>query len=358
MNKIDLIAYYLPQFHVIPENESWWEKGFTEWSQVKKAKKLFSGHKQPVLPGILGYYDLLNERIRDQQATLAKDHGINAFCYYHYWFGNGKTLLEKPIQEVLLTQKPDQGFCLCWANESWGGVWHGKPRKILMKQEYPGIKDMDKHLEYLAPIFEDKRYYRVDHKPLFQIHKAESLPDPKNFVEKFRERALKMGLGELFILAGYNHSSHFDHQKFGFDGCVSNAFTESINDLSKTQHSQTHRVFQSFLSRFGLNQPARYPYLDFISKMKYYNAKKDQIPLVLPNWDNTPRMKRLGYVLENSNPDLFIEHLNDAIQSLMTNKYEHKMVFIKSWNEWAEGNYLEPDSNGKDYLEKIRDLKR
>lgn len=358
MNKIDLIAYYLPQFHVIPENERWWGKDFTEWTHVRKAKKLFPGHKQAIKPGPLGYYDILDEKIREKQAILAKENGIGAFCYYHYWFGNGRTLLETPIKEVVRIKKPGFPFCLCWANESWGGVWHGKPRKILMRQDYPGNDDIKRHLEYLSPIFEDNRYYCIDSKPLFQILKAESLPSPEKYIEKIRESALKMGLGELFIMAGYNHANDFNHQDLGFDGCVSNAFTEAINDLSKTQYSSIQRIRRSLLSRFGNNQVARYPYDLFVDRMKYYNAKNDHYPLILPNWDNTPRMKRLGYVLEGLSPELFARQLKDAIALANKSHIKHKMIFIKSWNEWAEGNYLEPDSEGQPFLDVISDFSK
>src|SRR6476620_2581656 len=165
---VRVIAYYLPQFHPVPENDQWWGKGFTEWTNVAKAKPLFKGHDQPKLPADLGYYDLRIPEVREEQANMAKSFGIEGFCYWHYWFGNGKQLLEKPFQEVLKSGNPDFGFCLAWANIRWGGVAYGDLyERILMEQEYPGVEDYTRHFNELLPAFQDKRYMRIDNKPIF-----------------------------------------------------------------------------------------------------------------------------------------------------------------------------------------------
>ena len=163
-----LIAFHLPQFHPIPENDEWWGKGFTEWTNTGKAKPLFPGHDQPKVPTDLGYYDLRLPEARKAQADLARKYGVEGFCYYHYWFG-GKRLLERPVNEIIASGEPDFPFCLCWANESWTGIWHGAPRRMLMEQTYPGEADHRAHFEYLLTAFRDKRYITVDGRPRFVI---------------------------------------------------------------------------------------------------------------------------------------------------------------------------------------------
>lgn len=193
MSKARLIAYYLPQFHPIPENDEWWGKGFTEWTNVGKAKPLFKGHDQPKVPADLGYYDLRIPEVREEQARMAKEYGIEGFCYWHYWFGNGKRLLEKPFQEVLKSQKPDFGFCLAWANISWGGVAYGDLyERNLMEQKYPGVEDYTNHFNELLPAFLDKRYLTIDGKPIFVVYNAAGLPDPKEFIDLWNKLARKM----------------------------------------------------------------------------------------------------------------------------------------------------------------------
>src|SRR6266498_1716919 len=161
-NEIRLIAFYLPQYHPIPENDEWWGKGFTEWTNVAKARSLYRGHRQPNLPADLGFYDLRLAESRFAQAELAQKYGIEAFCYWHYYFGNGKRLLERPFQEVLSSKKPDFPFCLAWANQTWTGIWHGSPNKILIEQIYPGLEDFKQHFYQVLPAFTDDRYLRID----------------------------------------------------------------------------------------------------------------------------------------------------------------------------------------------------
>src|SRR5208283_1156501 len=166
-----LIALYLPQYHPIPENDEWWGKGFTEWTNVVKAKPSFRGHRQPHIPADLGFYDLRVPETRIAQAELALEYGIGGFCYWHYWFGEGKKLLEKPFEEVLKSGEPDFPFCLAWANESWTGVWHGSPDKVLREQTYPGSNDDEAHFYYLLTAFRDSRYLKVDDRPIFYVYK-------------------------------------------------------------------------------------------------------------------------------------------------------------------------------------------
>ena len=198
--KARLIAYYLPQYHPIAENDQWWGKGFTEWVSVAQARPLFKGHEQPKIPGELGFYDLRLEETRTAQAELAKEHGIEGFCYWHYWLGNGKMLLERPFNEVLKSGKPDFPFCLGWANHSWKGVFFGAKSKTLIKQEYLGKQDAINHFNYLLSAFKDSRYICVHNKPLLHIFNPKQIPDCKQYLEFWRELALKAGLRGLYIV--------------------------------------------------------------------------------------------------------------------------------------------------------------
>src|SRR5690606_30741117 len=189
MGKVKAIAFYLPQFHPIKENDEWWGKGFTEWTNVAKAKPMFPGHYQPHIPADLGFYDLRLSEARIAQADLAKKYGISAFCYWHYWFGNGRRILERPFQEVLESGTPDFPFCLAWANETWSGIWHGNPKTILVEQVYPGEQDYIDHFNSILPAFKDKRYFKVDGKPLFMVYKPMEIPDLPLFVSTFRRLA-------------------------------------------------------------------------------------------------------------------------------------------------------------------------
>src|SRR5437016_268415 len=194
------IAFYLPQYHPIPENDEWWGKGFTEWTNAAKAKPMFRGHYQPHIPADLGFYDLRVPETRAAQAELAREYGLEAFCYYHYWFA-GKRIIERPFNEVLASGQPDFPFCVCWANQTWTGIWHGAPNRILIEQTYPGFDDHRAHFETLLPAFRDRRYLTVDGKPLFIVYSPGGLPDSLRILEFWRELALKAGLPGLFLVA-------------------------------------------------------------------------------------------------------------------------------------------------------------
>ena len=348
-----MIAFYLPQYHPIPENDEWWGKGFTEWTNVGKAKPLFRGHYQPHVPADLGYYDLRVPETRAAQAALAKEHGIEAFCYYHYWF-SGKRMLEKPFNEVLQSGQPHFPFCLCWANHSWTGVWAGCPGKTLIKQEYPGDDDHRAHFYTLLQAFSDSRYVTVDGKPLFLIYDPMRIPDIHKLTDLWREEALKNGLNGLYLVgmsweAGWNPLLH------GFD--------------ASTPKDRRPFVRDELFSKYGILRWLNNKYQEITGKPTVYNYKKiisswghdetsnfENYPCLIPNWDNTPRSGAAGLVLHDSTPELFGMLLKDAIKSVRNKPLEHRVIFLKSWNEWAEGNHLEPDLRyGKAYLEIIRD---
>jgi len=347
-----LIAYYLPQFHPIPENDIWWGKGFTEWTNTAKARSLFRGHYQPHVPADLGFYDLRLPETREAQAGLAQRHGIEGFCYWHYWFGGGKRLLEQPLKEVLDSGKPDFPFCLAWANESWTGIWHGASNKVLMEQTYPGRKDEENHFECVFRAFRDGRYMTVDGKPLFLVYKPHLLPDRRAFTEHWRELAHRARLPGLYLV-GEDWTWDWDPQRDGFDASVphhpGNPFALLKSQGIRQQLLQLQERLPSVFTA-----PYRFRYTDFIraalSLLRF--DRRDQIPVVVPNWDNTPRSGRLGHILLDATPELFCEYLHNVIRGISWKNPEHRIVLIKSWNEWAEGNYLEPDLRyGRGFLE-------
>ena len=213
-SKARLLAFYLPQFHPIPENNSWWGPGFTEWTNVAKAKPLFKGHHQPNIPADLGFYDLRLSEVRAAQADMARKYGIEGFCYWHYWFGNGRRILERPFVEVLQSGEPDFPFCLAWANQSWSGVWHGNPKNILIQQIYPGPDDEIAHFKAVLPAFRDKRYVRVEGKPLFVVYDPANLPNPASFIGHWRALAAQAELPGLFFVAMTNDFNNLSYSQF------------------------------------------------------------------------------------------------------------------------------------------------
>jgi len=376
-----LIALYLPQFHPIPENDDWWGKGFTEWTNVAKAKPLFSGHYQPRLPADLGFYDLRIPEVREAQAELARNAGIEGFCYYHYWF-DGKRLLERPFQEVVSSGKPDFPFCLCWANQTWSGIWHGAPNRILIEQTYPGTQDNRKHFLALRDAFLDKRYLCVDGRPIFVVFRPTEFPGVANFTHEWQELALQNGLpGMHFVAYLFPKESTWDYSSRGFSSCVvvsslkvfgesardmfpafnGNGARRNLNDIRtanadalKGELSQwLWRRYRRSLGQFDnvrLYRHARPFLLDGCTE------QATVYPAVTPNWDNTPRSGIRGSVLHESTPDLFRIHLRDALTLVRSRTMSQRLVFIKSWNEWAEGNYLEPDQKfGHQYLDVVRE---
>lgn len=356
-NKTRGIAFYLPQYHQIPENDAWWGNGFTEWTNVRKAFPLFPGHLQPRVPGVLGYYNLLSEETRAAQADLAAQHGLAGFCYWHYWFG-GKRLLEKPFNEVLRSGQPRLPFCLGWANESWTGVWHGAPNKILMAQTYPGVQDEERHFQAVAEAFFDDRYLTVDGKPIFYIYKPQQIPDPQRFVEHWQNLAIKAGLKGIYFIGEdvYIDESPWNPTSDGFDAVVPNTPGVGFLRLAKRR---TPRHLLSLAYRKFVKRPYVFEYRDFIracSVEEPQDSSYDFFPSVLPNWDNSPRSGVNAKVLVNSTPELFRQHLRQAVAQVANRPEDKRIVFFKSWNEWAEGNFLEPDEIfGTDYLQVCRD---
>jgi hypothetical protein len=349
-----LIAFYLPQYHPVPENDAWWGKGFTEWTNVVKARPRFRGHYQPHLPADLGFYDLRLPEARAAQAELARAYGIHGFCYYHYWF-NGRRLLKRPFAEVLASGEPDFPFCLCWANESWSRRWLGEEQAVLIAQEYaPG--DDRRHAEWLVQAFEDPRYLRVAGRPVFLIYRPDHLPNPRATAEVLRDVVTRAGLSSPWLVGVDAHRPGSDYRDLGFDATL--VFEpqlgvfgpECFNDrrsLAKLRGNLNLGVFSAQLKLYDDGEARR--------RM----AALTRPPLVHPccyvSWDNSPRRGAQGIIIINSSPARFERALKAAVLRAESLPPEARLVFVNAWNEWAEGNHLEPDrEHGRAYLDAVR----
>jgi hypothetical protein len=348
-NRAKIIAFYLPQYHPIPENDEWWGKGFTEWTNAAKAKPMFKGHYQPHIPADLGFYDLRLPEARIAQAEMAREYGVDAFCYYHYWFA-GKRLLERPLNEMVQSKQPDFPFCICWANQTWTGIWHGNPGRILVEQTYPGENDHRLHFQTLLPSFIDPRYVTVDGKPVFLIVSPNDMPDSQRVTDFWRQMALKAGLKGLYII-GVTTESDWRPQDYGFDA-------STLVRFPKPRWISRRRPMEWLIDKFQkkTGKPAVYLYEEVLSELSPLKiTHSSTYPCIMPNWDNTPRSGERGFVLHDSKPELFRVILKSAIKIANEMPDNQKIIFIKSWNEWAEGNYLEPDLKfGRAYLEVIK----
>jgi hypothetical protein len=372
-----LIAFHLPQFHPIPENDAWWGRGFTEWTSVTRAKPLFPGHYQPHLPADLGFYDLRLPEARQAQAELARQYGIGGFCYYHYWF-NGQRLLERPVNDILSSGQPDFPFCLCWANEPWGRNWDGSNKLILVEQKYSPEDDVA-HIRSLLPAFADKRYIRVEGKPLFLIYRASHLPEPQRTIERWRDEARRAGVGELYLGRVEGHGAdRGDPRPLGFDAAIEFApdwtcYAKKGASIKQAVRNKVVKVSYKLWQltewswdrvewakgltnpRYrvrGLHEVVSYPLL--VNEML---AKPDpgypRFRGVCPSWDNTARRQKAGArIFLDSSPELYEQWLSSVVQRQRDAGRSRDPIFINAWNEWAEGCHLEPCQQwGRAYLE-------
>jgi hypothetical protein len=340
-----LIAFYLPQFHPIPENDQWWGKGFTEWTNVTKARPLFEGHHQPHLPTDLGFYDLRLPEAREAQAALARKYGIYGFCYYYYWFA-GKRLLNRPLDDVLASQKPDFPFCICWANENWTRRWDGQESEILIAQNF---SDTQNHAfaESVAPIMKDERYIRVNGLPLLIIYRADILPDARRATEQWREVFRKQGVGEVYLTVALTCFSGLlsgltDPTQLGFDSAVQFA----PHEIPAPEVSPPETIISGFSGKF-------YDYKAAAVNAVAANHPTAKVFLsAMPSWDNTARRKHSAHAFLNSNPQDYEFWLRGAIEKTCQRFVgDERLVFINAWNEWAEGAHLEPDQKyGHEFL--------
>ena len=328
---VKLIAFYLPQYHPIPENDEWWGKGFTEWTNVTKARPQFDGHYQPRLPADLGFYDLRLRETRHQQIDLAKKYGIYGFCYYYYWF-SGTTLLARPIEEMLSDSESDMPFCVCWANENWTRRWDAKEREILIAQKYLPSDDLD-FIKGLIPFFKDSRYIRLKGAPLLIVYRPQQLPDSKNTTKIWRQYCESVGIPKIHLCAALTHGNE-EYIKYGFDSGVQfpphNFKTGSLNTRLDFQKTFRGKVFNYY--EIAESYLAQQYNDDFIFRT------------VFPSWDNTARRKDSATVVLNGTPENYEYWLSATIKiTLEKLRGNGRFVFVNAWNEWAEGCYLEPD---------------
>ena len=363
------IAFYLPQYHAIPENDEWWGKGFTEWTNVKKARPVFKGHNQPKVPLNDNYYNLLNDETKKWQARIAKDAGIYGFCYYHYWF-NGKMLLEKPAEQMLVNKDIDIPFCFSWANEPWSRSWKGESKNVIMPQEYGEKPDWKRHFDYLLPFFKDERYIKEQGKPMFIIYKPDIMPACYEMLEYWNELAVDEGLPGMYF--GFQFPSGFrnreNENKFDFAIEFEPLYTRTalqdfinistrkgkINLLKKHPVVFTDIAYKK-IKNTKFNKPIIFDYdktCEIMTSRKPYF--KNAVPGIFTSWDKTPRNGSKATIYKNSNPETFCKYLSKQIDRA-NNVYHTEYLFITAWNEWGEGAYLEPDTEFEDgYLKSVK----
>lgn len=327
---IRLIAYYLTQFHPIPENDEWWGKGFTEWTNVTKAVPNYPGHYQPQLPTDLGFYDLRLRETRHEQIRLAKRYGIEGFCYYYYWF-SGKRLLERPLDDMLADPESDMPFCLAWANENWTRRWDASEDKILIAQRYRDNDDLE-FIKSIVPFMQDRRYIRLNGRPVLLVYRPQHLPDPARSADVWRAHCRSVGLGDISIFCCFTHGN-WTYEQFGFDGGVEfpphNMHRATLADKMKVDPDFAGYVFD--LTDVADDYLAR----DYSS----YNGFRS----VFPSWDNTPRRGLRATMGLNGTPENYEYWLSQALARTSADyPGQERLVFINAWNEWAEGCHLEP----------------
>lgn len=354
---MEIIAYYLPQYYPFKENNEWWGEGFTEWTNVGRAKPLFKSHYQPKVPADLGYYDLRIEENRQKQVELAIEAGVTGFCYWHYWFGDGRRLLDMPFRDVLNSGKPDFPFCLGWGNESWKAkVWNSADSKkdvMLMEQRYPGRNDIENHFYEILPAIKDSRYMKIENRPIFVIYKPFLLENQSEFIIIWNKLAKDHGFDEGFFFIGHTVNSK---EK---EGILDMGF-DAVNIVRTGEHRFNLDVIKKIsfkIFKFKiLKKPLVLKY-SFISKYFIQEMDKEDnvFPTIIPNWDHTPRSGNYGVVFHNSTPELFEKHVLRALEVIKDKPNSRQILFLKSWNEWGEGNYMEPDLRfGRAYIHSLR----
>lgn len=360
MKKARVIAMYLPQYHPIPENDKTWGKGFTEWTNVVQARPLFNGHYQPRIPADLGFYDLRLPEVREAQAEMARLAGIEGFMYWHYWFGNGRVLLERPFQEVLAAGKPDFPFCLGWANHSWSTKTWTKGKNLgkdemIMEQLYPGIDDYREHFYYVLSAFRDSRYLTVNGNPIFTIFDPLAIPDMSDFIRLWRKLANENGLKGIHFVALKNgrKSSVKSLLDMGFDAVNNRSMWEAE---AAVVGSRIKRRLNSLLSwKMGL-KVVKYEYKEVMKHLSTAEDYEENVyPTILPGYDRTARAGVRAIIYENATPEYFAKHVEDVLHYVENKPQEKRIIFLKSWNEWGEGNYMEPDLKyGSKFLEALK----
>lgn len=373
--KARVIAYYLPQFHPTKINDKYWGKGFTEWTNVTKAKPQYRGHYQPQIPADLGFYDLRLPEIRQAQADMARENGVEGFMYWNYWFGNGKKILEMPIEELMRTAKPDFPFCVGWANHDWSNKTWQKTKRftkdtVFLKQEYLGKQDYTDYFYYLLPMFRDHRYIKVDEKPLFYVFDPDSCPDMKEFIQLWQHLAEKNGIPGIHFVARADSMGKADeiykknfmnevkarydrYIDMGFDAVSSMNFRRA-EILATGFFKKIIRNIRRKIFGYALNSH------DYMKLTEHYYTDEDKLdyvyPQITPRKDKTPRAGKNALVYTGSTPEKFRIAIKMALEKIKDKDDEHKILFLNSWNEWGEGSYMEPDIVwGHQYLDVLRE---
>ena len=350
MDNVKTLAIYLPQFHPIEENDEWWGKGFTEWTNVTNARRFFRGHHQPRLPADLGFYDLRLPESRQAQADMAARYGIDGFCYYHYWF-EGRRLIDRPFKDVLASGKPDFPFCLFWANETWSRRWLGEECEILLKQTY-SMADHERHATWLAQAFDDKRYIRINGKPIFLIYRPLDIPELQSALDIYRSTVQRLIGVEPYLLGADSHRSGMDLREVGFDASMN--FAPQLGLIPNVQDDRfsKRRLLRNLKQRVFSSRLNLADYQVISEKMWQRRPTHDHwFPSVFVGWDNTARRAERGVVMLNGGPEPFAKNVRRALTVLQTRPKDEQILFVNAWNEWAEGNHLEPDQRyGHGYL--------
>lgn len=349
-----VIAYYLPQFHEVKENNEWWGNGFTEWTNVKKAKQLYKGHNQPNIPENSNYYNLLDKKTVEWQTRLMNDYGIEGMCYYHYWF-EGRKILEKPVENLLQWKDINQKFCFCWANHDWRKTWNGT-MEMLIKQTYGLEEEWERHFEYLYNFFKDERYIKIDEKPIFVIYSARDIPNFNQRIKFYQKKAVEKGFKGIYIIETISFEEY-------------QVVSEETSGIVLKEPALTIRslpFFKQLKFRINRNLKEKYIYSPAVFKAKdiyeksleilsSYKSNKKIFAGGFNKWDSTVRHGKRGYVIDNKNRIDFENYLKKQKKIMHEKNIEY--LFFNAWNEWAEGMYLEPDEkNGREYLEIIKKI--
>jgi lipopolysaccharide biosynthesis protein len=329
--RVKLIAFYLPQFHPIKENDDFWGKGFTEWTNVTRAKPQFQGHYQPQLPGELGFYDLRIPETLSLQARLAHQYGIFGFCFYYYWF-SGRCLLERPLKNMLMLSEPSFPFCICWANENWTRNWDGANEKLLVRQDYSG-EFADEFIHDVIPIMQDSRYIRMNGKPMLLVYRVDQLPNPHSVARRWRQRCIDAGLGSPHLCAVQSFGIG-DPREYGFDAAVEFPPHTRRAGISPNSLSGLHPDFRGYIEDYRMIVK-----MQTALKWPDYSLYRG----VMPAWDNTPRRGDRSRIVAHSSSELYELWLSEMVRQTVERATGESAVFINAWNEWAEGAYIEPD---------------